>query len=203
MGSDSSLRSYGSTVRDDPCEDMSLSKDYRKVQGLTQRQLADELNRAFPAKAKYTTALISYAEKGLVDFPENVRAYLVAEMHEKAFRNRFDEVLDKDRVIVPPHEKTSLKSAILEKRGKMKQKQTERIVAYIQDFGSITTKEAFVDLGITRLASRIFDLTEEGYEFDRKVEKGKNRYGDPVHYTRYSLRNSDGKANVDRQRYME
>ncbi len=67
-------------------------------------------------------------------------------------------------------------------------KQTERILDYIKRFGSITTMEAFQDLGITRLASRIHDLTEDGFEFDREMISGKNRFGEPVHFVRYSLR---------------
>ena len=66
--------------------------------------------------------------------------------------------------------------------------QNEKILAYIDNFGSITTMEAFTELGITRLASRIHDLTEEGHEFDKEMVSGKNRFGEPVHYMRYSLR---------------
>ena len=66
--------------------------------------------------------------------------------------------------------------------------QCERIIDYIKQFGSITTIEAFTDLGITRLASRIHDLSVNGYDIDRKTETGKNRFGEAVHYTRYSLR---------------
>ena len=66
--------------------------------------------------------------------------------------------------------------------------QCDRIIDYIKRFGSITTIEAFTDLGITRLASRIHDLTEDGYDIERQTESGKNRFGEKVHYTRYSLR---------------
>ena len=66
--------------------------------------------------------------------------------------------------------------------------QCDRIIDYIKQFGSITTNEAFTDLGITRLASRIHDLTVDGYDFERQTESGKNRFGEKVHYTRYSLR---------------
>ena len=66
--------------------------------------------------------------------------------------------------------------------------QNQQIINYIKEFGSITTMEAFSDLGITRLASRIHDLTVEGYEFEKELISGRNRFGDPVHYMRYSLR---------------
>ena len=65
--------------------------------------------------------------------------------------------------------------------------QCEKIVDYINHFGSITTMEAFVDLGITRLASRIHDLASEGYTIEKTIETGKNRFGESVHYTRYSI----------------
>lgn len=65
--------------------------------------------------------------------------------------------------------------------------QCERIIKYMDDFGSITTFEAFSDLGIMRLASRIHDLKEAGYNIKRESVRAKNRYGEIVHYTRYSL----------------
>lgn len=65
--------------------------------------------------------------------------------------------------------------------------QAERVIQYIKDFGSITTYDAFVDLGITRLASRIHDIEKSGVRIKRETVKGKNRYGDDTHYTKYSL----------------
>lgn len=65
--------------------------------------------------------------------------------------------------------------------------QNDRILIYIGEWGSITTFEAFADLGITRLASRINDLEKMGHRFKREVVTSKNRYGEPVHYTRYSF----------------
>lgn len=38
--------------------------------------------------------------------------------------------------------------------------QREKIVFYIQKFGSISSMEAFQDLGITRLSARIYELRE-------------------------------------------
>lgn len=70
----------------------------------------------------------------------------------------------------------------------MKITQNERIVDYINAYGSITTLEAFVDLGITRLASRICDLAKQGYEFDKKFESSPNRFGEPTSYVRYSFK---------------
>lgn len=64
--------------------------------------------------------------------------------------------------------------------------QCEMIMAYINDFGSITTMDAFNDLGVTRLASRVCDLKKKGITLDRKMETRKNRYGKKVTYARYS-----------------
>lgn len=64
--------------------------------------------------------------------------------------------------------------------------QCEMIMKYIDTFGSITTMEAFSDLGITRLASRVCDLQKKGVELERQMETRKNRYGKKVSYMRYS-----------------
>ena len=65
--------------------------------------------------------------------------------------------------------------------------QGERIINYLECFGSISPMEAFIDLGITKLATRISELKKEGYEFNQVYEGAKNRFGEPVHYMRYSL----------------
>lgn len=57
----------------------------------------------------------------------------------------------------------------------------------MQVFGSISTREAFNDLGVTRLASRIHDLKEQGIAISGKMETTKNRYGESVSYKRYRL----------------
>ncbi len=66
--------------------------------------------------------------------------------------------------------------------------QVEQVLQYIKDFGSITTYDSFVDLGITRLASRINDLVNLGYEFDKTWITKKNKYGKTVSFLKYSLK---------------
>ncbi len=66
-------------------------------------------------------------------------------------------------------------------------KQTERILQYMRDFGSITQLEAMQDLGCMRLGARIFDLKREGYEIKKETETSKNRYGEDTSYARYRL----------------
>lgn len=65
--------------------------------------------------------------------------------------------------------------------------QAEKVMAYISEHQSISSWEAFRDLGITRLAARIADLERDGVHFNRKREAVKNRYGEQTYYIRYSL----------------
>lgn len=69
----------------------------------------------------------------------------------------------------------------------MKINQRQRIINYIKQFGSITSKDAYDDLGITQLATRIKELKEQGYRFETKWESSKNRYGEKVDFKRYYL----------------
>lgn len=63
--------------------------------------------------------------------------------------------------------------------------QHELILQYIEDFGSITPMEAFRDLGITKLSTRISEMSRSGIEFQKHMETSKNRYGRAVSYMRY------------------
>lgn len=66
--------------------------------------------------------------------------------------------------------------------------QKELIIQYLKDFGSITPMEAFADLGITKLSTRISEMrNQDGMEFKIETVKGKNRYGKATHYARYSF----------------
>lgn len=67
--------------------------------------------------------------------------------------------------------------------------QAERIMKYIDDFGSISPMEAFHDLGITKLATRVSEMKRNGIKFNQHYEESKNRYGDTVRYMRYSKAN--------------
>ena len=69
----------------------------------------------------------------------------------------------------------------------MKKTQCERVLDYIRTFGSITTREAFIDLGVARLGSRIHDLRTAGYKINGETIAVKNRYGDKVHCMKYTL----------------
>ena len=63
--------------------------------------------------------------------------------------------------------------------------QQERILKYMDDFGSITPMEAFMDLGITKLSTRISEMIKLGFRIEKSMEFTSNRYGQPVRFMRY------------------
>ena len=65
--------------------------------------------------------------------------------------------------------------------------QHQQIRKYLDDFGSITPMNAFFDLGITKLATRIGEMEKRGTPISKTMETGKNRYGKPMRYMRYRL----------------
>ena len=69
----------------------------------------------------------------------------------------------------------------------MKTTQKDRIINYIREFGSITSWEAYLDLGITQLGARIDQLQKDGHVFRTEWEHKKNRYGENVSFKRYYL----------------
>ena len=65
--------------------------------------------------------------------------------------------------------------------------QSERIREYIERHGSITPMNAFSELGITKLATRISEMRKCGYKFKKVFEEGTDRFGNPTRYMRYYL----------------
>ena len=65
--------------------------------------------------------------------------------------------------------------------------QKDKIIDYIHKYGSITPLDALREFGCMRLATRIFELKEDGYKIKTVIEKSKNKNGEPVHYARYYL----------------
>lgn len=65
--------------------------------------------------------------------------------------------------------------------------QKQRVINYIREFGSITSFEAYKDLGITQLGARIDGLQKDGYVFKTEWQTGKNRFGEPISYKKYYL----------------
>lgn len=69
----------------------------------------------------------------------------------------------------------------------MKTTQCDRILRHLKDYGVITSREAFNEYGIMRLAARINDLRRRGYHIERRMQAGKNRYNETVIYAEYYL----------------
>lgn len=65
--------------------------------------------------------------------------------------------------------------------------QREQIYDYIVVFGSITPMDAFADLGITKLATRVSEMRAEGVDIIGEWESKKNRYGKTIRYMRYRI----------------
>ena len=74
----------------------------------------------------------------------------------------------------------------------MKKTHKERVLDYMKEFGSITSLDAFRDLGNTRLSASIWLLRhEDGLDIRSINVSARNRYGDAVSYARYYLAGSD------------
>lgn len=69
--------------------------------------------------------------------------------------------------------------------------QCRRILAYIEDFGSITQMQALSDLGCMRLASRISDLKRMGIPVRKRTVSSKNRYGEKVSFAEYYIQQEE------------
>ncbi len=65
--------------------------------------------------------------------------------------------------------------------------QREAILQYIKDYGSITPMQAFADLRITKLATRISEMRKDGWEFKIETVSVKGRDGKIVTYAKYSF----------------
>lgn len=70
--------------------------------------------------------------------------------------------------------------------------QEQRVLDYIEQFGSITQHQALFDLGIMRLASRVSSLRKKGYPITSRMITVKNRFGENCHIKQYSMRKEDG-----------
>lgn len=69
--------------------------------------------------------------------------------------------------------------------------QREAILFHLQEVGFITTFEAFVEYGVTRLSARIFDLRQEGFEIEGEELTKTNRFNHTCRYYKYFLVNNE------------
>lgn len=65
-------------------------------------------------------------------------------------------------------------------------KQIARMLMYMDENGSITTREAMLELGIASPTKRMSEIVRMGIPIVKKTVSGVNRYGELVHFTQYS-----------------
>lgn len=63
----------------------------------------------------------------------------------------------------------------------------KRVFEYMLQFGGITSLEAFVDLGETRLSGRIFELRKKGVNIASEFVTVQNRYGESRKVKKYRI----------------
>lgn len=66
-------------------------------------------------------------------------------------------------------------------------KAQQRVFDFIMDFGSITTLEAYTELGETRLSARVFEMKEKGIPISFEWHTVKNRYGEKRKVKKYII----------------
>lgn len=69
-----------------------------------------------------------------------------------------------------------------------KYSQRKRLVSFLKKHGSVSRMEAFKELGIVELSSRIGEINAEGeYLITSDWEHSVNQFGEPIRYKRYKL----------------
>jgi hypothetical protein len=63
----------------------------------------------------------------------------------------------------------------------------QRVFDYITEFGSITSLQAFVDLGERRLSARVWELKDKGIKIDSEMVEVENRFHEKRHVKRYFI----------------
>ena len=66
--------------------------------------------------------------------------------------------------------------------------QTNQVLRHLRTLGALTQREAMNLYGIMRLGARVYDLRGRGYNIVRDMERSVNRYGRPVRYAVYRLK---------------
>lgn len=65
--------------------------------------------------------------------------------------------------------------------------QTQAVLDWLKSGDTISSFEAFKELGVTRLSAIIFRLRQKGYHITSVDEKTTNRFGGTVTFSRYKL----------------
>lgn len=66
--------------------------------------------------------------------------------------------------------------------------QRDEVLNYMRDYGSISTFDAYMELGVTQLGARIKELEQKGWLIGRhKKQRVSNRTGKVVRYVEYYI----------------
>lgn len=70
----------------------------------------------------------------------------------------------------------------------------QRVFDYITEFGSITTIQAFVDLGESRLSARIWELRSKGIPITGEKINVNNRFGEKRCVKKYWIAGAENES---------
>lgn len=65
---------------------------------------------------------------------------------------------------------------------------TKAVLGWLETYTSISSLEAFENLGVTRLGAIIFNLRKRGYDIETVTVETIDRFGNKVRFARYYLR---------------
>lgn len=65
--------------------------------------------------------------------------------------------------------------------------QCQRLLRYLQDVGPVNPLDAWIELGIYRLAARVDDLRKQGFKVCSRRTVVTNRHGEKFRVATYSL----------------
>ena len=68
--------------------------------------------------------------------------------------------------------------------------QKEKVLRHLKEVGPITPLDALSDYAIMRLTSRICELKDEGYDIKSELVSSKNKFGEKVSFSKYTLRDA-------------
>ena len=67
---------------------------------------------------------------------------------------------------------------------------TKAVLQWLQTGAGISSMEAIKQFGATRLSAIIFNLKKRGYNIETVMCDGRDRFGNPMRFARYYLRDS-------------
>ena len=128
--------------------------------------------------AKETIKMLDISEQTLWRWEKEYRLIPLREKGKRMFR--YNDVLRIKNKIKTNNTMDGINMTVRET-------QLKKLRAYFINGGSLTSVEALNKFRVARLASRIWDLTQEGMKFNKKWESKINEENQTVTYIRYSL----------------